>query len=251
MRVKFILLALLILGATPLLVGPEASAKEAPKKYVALGDSITAGVDVAPGRVTPFVDQYESMLEANGDEYKVVNLGVPGWTSTDLLHALHDDERFRRNVRSADRITLHIGTNDMLVAWRRYAFDKPRSCGGSRCVNRAVKTFAKRYAGTLRTISKLRGGDMRGVRTATLYRPHVADDKRRGDFRALKPHYHAMNRRLTAIAKRHGVRVRDAGAAFNGRRGRGDAVKRGMVLARPDGVHPTGKGHQALARAMR
>lgn len=242
------------------MVGMQAEPAQATSKklYVALGDSITAAEDGAPGDRIGYVDRYADAL---GDDYRVRNLGVSGWTSRDLLRTLQRREGVRESVRRADVLTIYIGTNDILTAHRRYVWSKPRDCGGkyeTRCLKAAVNRFHKRYESILRIVSRLRGGDMDNVAAVTVYQPFVATSKRRdthppraNDFRTVKLFYDALNRRLEVLAARQGVDVVDVRRIVNGRHGRGDGIRRGMLLQRPpDGVHPTNKGHRAVAQAL-
>lgn len=236
------------------------AASNEPKQYVALGDSITEGVDMAEGQRTGYVERYEEMLEKDGTEYEVTNLGVQGWTSTDLLKALQKNKKFRQGVAQADEVTLYIGTNDLREARKQYVYSKPRECGGERnlnCLKTAVDRFGKRYDKILGIIHNLRKGDMERVSTTRVYQWKVSEDKRRNsaggkknDFKTLKMFHDCANRRLEVIARRHGVYVGDQRKAFNGS-GAGDPVKRGMVLAGPpDGIHPTDRGHMWVARSL-
>lgn len=76
-------------------------------KLVALGDSLTAGYGVAPGKAFP--DQLEAALRAKGLDVAVVNAGVSGDTAADGL------ARYDWSVpKDADAIIVELGANDML-----------------------------------------------------------------------------------------------------------------------------------------
>lgn len=82
-------------------------------RYVALGDSITAGND-------SYVNMVSKNLEKKYGNCKTDNLAVSGWTSQDLLDALTNSsnsnyKRMRSAVSNADIITLDIGSNDILI----------------------------------------------------------------------------------------------------------------------------------------
>lgn len=53
---------------------------------VAFGDSLSAGFGVEPGKSYP--DDVQRLLDAAGDRYRVVNLGVSGDTTTDGVERL-------------------------------------------------------------------------------------------------------------------------------------------------------------------
>lgn len=82
-------------------------------RYVALGDSITAGND-------SYVNMVSKNLEKKYGNCTTDNLAVSGWTSKDLLDALTNPsnsnyKRMRSAVSKADIITLDIGSNDVLL----------------------------------------------------------------------------------------------------------------------------------------
>ena len=74
---------------------------------VALGDSLTAGYGLQPGKAFP--DRLEAALRAKGWDVKVINAGVSGDTAADGL-ARYD--WWRR--KDADALIIELGANDML-----------------------------------------------------------------------------------------------------------------------------------------
>src|SRR3712207_6481959 len=85
--------------------------------YVALGDSLAAGVGAQRG----YVDRYaEHLREDTGAGVRVVNLGVSGQTAPQLLEALRNDPPTREAVRGAEVVTFNIGINDLGRAGRAY-----------------------------------------------------------------------------------------------------------------------------------
>lgn len=76
-------------------------------RIVALGDSLTAGYGLAPGKAFP--DRLEAGLRAKGYDVKVVNAGVSGDTAADGL------ARYDWAVAGgADALIIELGANDML-----------------------------------------------------------------------------------------------------------------------------------------
>jgi hypothetical protein len=76
--------------------------------YVALGDSLAAGVDARRG----YVERYAAHIESDtGARVEVLNLGVSGLTSSELLYALRNDESMRRALSTAEVVTFNIGIN--------------------------------------------------------------------------------------------------------------------------------------------
>jgi acyl-CoA thioesterase-1 len=94
------LAAVLALGA-----GERASARTL--NLVVLGDSLTAGYGLPPGKAFP--DQLQAALSARGWDVKVVNAGVSGDTAEDGL------ARYDWSVPAdADALIVEFGANDML-----------------------------------------------------------------------------------------------------------------------------------------
>jgi acyl-CoA thioesterase-1 len=76
-------------------------------RLVALGDSLTAGLGLAPGKAFP--DRLEAALRAKGWDVKVMNAGVSGDTAGDGL------ARYEWAVPpDADALIIELGANDML-----------------------------------------------------------------------------------------------------------------------------------------
>ena len=76
-------------------------------RLVALGDSLTAGFGLPPGKAFP--DRLEAALRAKGWDVKVINAGVSGDTAATAL------ARYDWSVpKDADALIVELGGNDML-----------------------------------------------------------------------------------------------------------------------------------------
>ena len=76
-------------------------------RLVALGDSLTAGYGLPPGKAFP--DRLEAALRAKGWDVKVINAGVSGDTAANGL------ARYDWSVpQDADALIVELGGNDML-----------------------------------------------------------------------------------------------------------------------------------------
>jgi acyl-CoA thioesterase-1 len=95
-----------LLAALVILMAP-APAAAAPRVIVALGDSLTAGLGVAPDEAYPAVLQ--ARLRAAGLDYRVVNAGISGDTSAGGLRRLDWVLRSRPDVA-----IVALGANDGL-----------------------------------------------------------------------------------------------------------------------------------------
>jgi lysophospholipase L1-like esterase len=81
---------------------------------VALGDSISFGLKLEDNQTQPSPNAFPSLIAP--EEFDVTNLGVPGWTSKNLLDAMNTDAKFSTAIKAANFITLNIGNNDLLQA---------------------------------------------------------------------------------------------------------------------------------------
>jgi lysophospholipase L1-like esterase len=88
--------------------------KNTSSKYLALGDSLAVGIGAVWGY--GYTRLYYNWL-INSVKYKHLsycNLGVIGYTSKDLLHAVTFNSNYRNAIKSASIITIDIGGNDIL-----------------------------------------------------------------------------------------------------------------------------------------
>ena len=94
---------------------PPANASGDGLTYIALGDSLSAGVGASQASETAFVPLVHERL---GDGHELINLGHGGDTSADLMDHGHLDEAIEsigaRNGNEVALVTLEIGGNDLL-----------------------------------------------------------------------------------------------------------------------------------------
>jgi lysophospholipase L1-like esterase len=134
-------------------------------RYVALGDSLAAGV----GSFTFFgyVPRYAlSLMWRLRRIVLTTNLGRFGLTSGQLLAALRADQQFRGAVRRAKLITIDIGGNDLLHC--NYQED---------CLERALAEFRTNWEAILAEVRTLNPAAV--LFAITLYNPVPAGDVRR------------------------------------------------------------------------
>lgn len=94
------------------------------KDLVALGDSITSGYGLFDMLPSPKNDRVlnqrlvskEAYPQLVGDAlgYRVNNLAVSGFTSSELLQLVSNHSHYRTAIKNADLIILNIGGNDLL-----------------------------------------------------------------------------------------------------------------------------------------
>jgi lysophospholipase L1-like esterase len=195
--------------------------------YVALGDSLAAGVGARRG----YVDRYAAHLRGDtGARVEVVNLGMSGQTSSELLYALRNDASMRRALGGAEVVTFNIGINDLGRAGRAY---ENGTCGGGDgegCLRAAVEEVKANWDAVLSELSGLRSTQDTIIRTAGLgYTPRVDE--------VFEPYLREVNRHIATTAADNGIPHAE--------------VNLGEEGMSPDGVHPNDKGYEVIAERLR
>ena len=208
-----------------------------PLRYVALGDSLSSGMDgIDGGRSYP--DAYAQLLRRRtGRKVALTNLGVPGWNSTDLLNALRHDTTMRDAVAAADIVTWDIGGNDLIEAAARSSMG---ACEVRQCLDDAHRTFVQNWSAIVDELVSLRRSPRVRLRVIDLYTPFATV---RGVYKdeALAA-LAAMNAVIHAEDGRRGVRVADVSQAFTAASSR--------QLIDEDRLHPTAAGHRLIAQQL-
>jgi len=226
--------------------------------YTAFGDSIAFGALAPIGR--GYVPLYAKALATdNGVLVAPTDLGVPGWTSQDLLNALKTKLVFRLAAFTANVITWNIGGNDLSAARNLY---KNGTCGGDDhqdCLRAAVAALKNNWDGILQTLLTLRHGRPTILRTMDIYNPFVAEDKASDtyapsgpgntDFDVLKPYLDDVNAYIFGTSTAHGVLVAQVYDAFNGPLHDQDPAAAGLLAF--DEFHPNAAGHALIASRLR
>jgi lysophospholipase L1-like esterase len=110
---------LMSLPVTALAKGPEKEEKRPVNKvidYVALGDSLAAGVTPFGLRDAGYPDFLVEHYEQLNYKIDYDNYAVPGYTSVHLVNDVLTDKNIRRGIKQAEYITIDIGGNDLLAA---------------------------------------------------------------------------------------------------------------------------------------
>ncbi len=195
--------------------------------YVALDDSLAAGVDARRG----YVDRYADHLRSDtGARVRVVNLGRSGQTSLQLLHALRNDPAMRRAIGGSEVVTLNIGINDLGHASRSY---ENGTCGGvhnEECLRAVVEEVEENWDAIIEEILRLRSTQQTTIRTAGLgYTPRVDE--------VFEPYLDEVNCYIAASAADSGIPHAE--------------VRLGVEGMSPDGVHPNDGGYGVIAARLR
>jgi acyl-CoA thioesterase I len=93
-------------SSTPVAAVPAPGTASAPL-IVCFGDSLTAGLNIEPGGTYP--DDLQSLLDAKGFHYRVVNFGISGETTKDGLARID-----RVIARHPELVVVEFGGNDGL-----------------------------------------------------------------------------------------------------------------------------------------
>ena len=195
--------------------------------YVALGDSLAAGVGSERG----YVDRYAAHIRNDtGARVRVSNLGVSGQTSSELLDALRGDGSMRRTIAGAEIVTFNIGINDLGHAGAAY---EEGTCGGEdgeECLREAVETLKDNWDAIATELLGLRSTGNTIIRTPGLgYTPRAEDD--------LKHYVREVNRHIASTARSKAVPHVE--------------IPAGEIGMSPDGVHPNDAGYATIADRLR
>src|SRR4030042_6070074 len=225
--------------------------------YTAFGDSLAYGTGATNNQ--GYVDQYKSYLEAdNQATVTLYNLGVPGWTSADLLNALKKNSTFRLAAAGSDVITVDIGGNDLLRAVYLY---KAGTCGGkknNKCMKTALKKLKSNWGKIFAQIRKLRKKKSTIISAMSLYYSSVnadmgndsySGDSYTSDFSYFNPYLLKANSYLRSAARKKKVLTADVHTLYNGASGTEDPQVKGYISA--DGLHPNDTGYQIMRGALR
>lgn len=223
--------------------------------YIALGDSLTAGIGAKDQATQSFP---RLLADALGPGITLMNLGRPGATSADLLTggqvdiALAQVRAARADGNPANDlvlITITVGGNDLMEFYKDYFLtglcpDLETSKSRPQCFQ-ALQEIIDTFAANLGIIlSRLREGEPEvPILVFTLYHPFQGDNSalaQLGDLvleggEALPL---GVNDRIRAVAAAHRAQVVDLFPTFSGRR----------ELLYKDGIHPNEEGYALMAR---
>ncbi|EPZ45136.1 SGNH/GDSL hydrolase family protein [Alicyclobacillus acidoterrestris] len=211
---------------------------------VALGDSITFGYNLADtaGNSVASKSAYPALM-AKAEGFRVSDLGVPGWTSTDLLAAL-DTPSFSRAVRGASVLTLDIGSNDLLQ-WADKAgllADATSQSAPTLSTNQQIQAaavLAQFGVNFDKIVARIRSLTSAPIVAFNLYDPFPSSSPLSNIDELMEE---VENEEISEIAGQYkNIAVADAHTAFAGK-------QTADVRIAEDDVHPTPSGQQALAR---
>jgi lysophospholipase L1-like esterase len=200
--------------------------------YLALGDSITAGV--GSGHLPGFVQRYEILAEKALEKNIVPQVfAVPGATTGDVLNIVKDSS-VRTFIGKARIITLSAGGNDLIQASRRYLREEQ----DQEILREALVSCKKNVSTILNEIKqiKISNEDSRGpliVRIVDLYNPFQ-------ELELANKWVTLFNRHLKTFANGR-VAVTNLYDAFKGNE---------ENLLSFDKIHPNPNGYQVIAKEL-
>lgn len=228
--------------------------------YIALGDSLSYGHGASDRSTTAWVPLVKSGL---GGGWGLLNLGVPGYTSGDLLSRGQMDAAVSQiNARKNDgiagneagAITLEIGGNDLLEIYEDLVLpgtcpSVPESLPKPECVDRLREALLEFTPNLQEAVDRLQGAAP-GVPIfmATLYNPFSGGSINLDGIGALAlegqadtPFATGLNDAIRAVAQEKGAYLVEWYAPFLG--------KVNEYIAQ-DLIHPNDTGHAVMAQAV-
>jgi lysophospholipase L1-like esterase len=201
-----------------------------PLRYTAIGDSITAGI--GSWFNYGYAHQYRDFIKKDWKTRVVFrNLGKPGWTSQQLLHALRNDAVFFKAIQAADIITCSIGGNDLIQAGRVY--DKTRN---KKAGEMALQHFQRNFLSIDQNIKNIKkfSNTPYIIRYIELYNPLP-------ELALARQWVKKLNQILHKAADSH-TKIVPIYATF---------LHQENTLLFIDGMHPNYKGHRVIAETIR
>ncbi|MGV8909252.1 MAG: SGNH/GDSL hydrolase family protein [Propionicimonas sp.] len=215
----------------------------APLHVVGLGDSVMAGTNCnCENIMTGFA---HALADRTGRDVTASNLGVSGYTTSDLLDQLHQDATARREVAKADILIVIIGANDFadaLDSWNQ------GDCDAS-CYQPQVDAMGTRLAAVLTLARSLRAGQPMTVLVDNYWNVFTDGDVARADGGQERIDWSgevttAANRAIAKAASGSGDLTVDLVRPF---KSGGD--KDPTPLLADDGDHPNAAGARAIVAA--
>lgn len=219
-------------------------------RVVALGDSVTSGANCS---CAAFPEVYaKDLASARGVGATAVNLGVGGWTSSDLLGAISDPASPTSvQVSRSDIVLITIGANDFTD---RHDPVVAGECLGKRdvdCFGAEATEMRINVERILRQVHEERRGKPTAVFVTGYWNVFEDGDVARQAFPTAGLE---GTQELTALANSYLQKAAVAGkatyvdllAAFNGVAAAGNIT----TLLASDGDHPNEAGHQLIAKRL-
>jgi lysophospholipase L1-like esterase len=203
-------------------------------QYTALGDSIAFGVGATNN--FGYVKYLRDFLETQFSCVNLKNRAVPGFTSSDLLRQLKNDNATREAVKHASLITISIGGNNL-------------NCDVNvTCLSNGVATFTRDWTRILKEIRNSIGSRAE-LFIMTVYNPFRGDDP---NFQFADFYIQKINKiiKKRKFLSKYDYNVVDVHADFLGQfsDGQWKVCTWTHFCETPPNVHPTDTGHLEIER---
>lgn len=241
-------------------LSPTPTAVSAEPLYIAIGDSLSYGSAASDPSTTSFVALVHQGFTV---DIGLLNLGVPGYTSADLLNERELDNAISEitarlndgiDGNEVDAVTFEIGGNDLLDVY--FDFVIPETCisveqalDNDVCVNVLTDALAEFRTNLDTSLSSLRAADFDlPIFLLTLYNPFSGRDPaitRIGDLaiegEAGTPFEEGVNDIIREIGPRYDTHLVEIFPIFDGR---------SEELVAFDLIHPNDDGYALIAEAV-
>lgn len=234
----FIWSLFLLISHQEIWVQTHATEEKTPLTYIALGDSLTAGLgasEVNYLRMNAFVPQLTKQLRLHREIY-VENHGIPGITSSQLQIYLQQGAGVQEKLKEADLITLTIGGNDLLRLVRTNNLQ-------AEIIQSTIQQYGQELQGIFQTIRQQ--NKTVPIYVMDLYSPYEAGHPLHEIGQATISIYNKeLAKQVSAFSNIHIVSV------YSDFLGKGNTLTH---IAKND-IHPNDSGyrviHQAFAKAL-
>ena len=114
-RITFFVVIMMFFTMMGTSVRAAATVQDKELKYVSVGDSVAYGLS-APSQkgYAKMFASYLNAVKKPGTTVSFSDLGVPGYTTSDLLAKVSGDDVTRNALDGADIVTINIGSNNLL-----------------------------------------------------------------------------------------------------------------------------------------
>ncbi|MGG3470371.1 SGNH/GDSL hydrolase family protein [Neobacillus pocheonensis] len=224
-KLSSMLLAVALVAVLPL----SASAKENEKKpfdYLALGDSLAAGITPFGQDGLGYPDYLKARFEQSQYSVHLTNLGVSGYTSTHLLLDVANNPTTKQVIRNSELITIDIGANDLIGA----LLTNPALLGA------AVTNVKNNLNGTLQAIKLINPNANVYVMGYYNPLPHLPEQQQA----TLLPFLNGLNDAIKADAAANGYTFVPTEKII--------AKKADQYLPNPQDIHLSEEGYQIVAK---
>jgi lysophospholipase L1-like esterase len=210
---------------------------------VGVGDSVTSGFNCS---CESFVGLYASQLASQqGLSTSSVNLGVPGWTSSQLLASMTHPGAFRDQVAKADILLVTIGANDL----NPLEATAPAGCSSS-CYGPLVDSVGRNVALIVSAAQATHPGHLATILVTDYWNVFQDGDvgtaENGSTFQSWSDALtRAESTQVCNAAQRAGAICVGLYEPF-----KGDGSQNPTSLLAADGDHPNAAGHQLIASTL-